>query len=67
MSGFLDKAKEMASDVKDRLGDVAEQTGEKQAASDNPGDAAQPMDDGESFIEQKVQDIIPGDNDGEGP
>jgi uncharacterized protein YjbJ (UPF0337 family) len=50
MSGFLDKAKEMAEDVKDKIEDIIPDSVEEKLGA----------------IKDKIEDKIPGDKDGDG-
>lgn len=50
MSGFLDKAKEAAEGLKDKAEELAEKVADKLPES----------------IQNKIEDIIPGDKDGDG-
>jgi hypothetical protein len=50
MSGFLDKAKDMAEGLKDKAEDLVEKVGDKLPDS----------------VTDKIEKIIPGDSDGDG-
>jgi len=55
--GFMDKAKDIAGDIKDKAGDVAEKAAEMgEKLADKLPDS----------IGDKVEKLIPGDHDGDG-
>ena len=68
MSGFLDKAKEAAEGLKDKAEALVDKVEEAipDSVKEKAGDLKEKAGEMASKVKDKVEDIIPGDKDGDG-